>query len=435
MSIINAKKEINLTEINCDDSLKVTLSLSAESDFPTNPADIVLLIDRACSLAGTPLSLLKESLYRFIDQIDALSNGSKCGTIGNGSRIGLVSFAGEAQINLPLSTSVETLKNEIATLTTGCNSNHSAAFSTAAGLFDSESQNRKFIVLFTASHNTIGTDPEIAANDMKEKGIMIYSIGVTGLGGLETERLKAWVSQPSETHAFLTDTLNDLNDLFSEVAGRIIGSQTTNIVIQEKINPDFAITDILTPNYGSVERQSDTGFIWSIPLLGTNELQETKLEFYIKHIAKTSGIKEISESTTYSDTEENTVLFPSPTVTVKKCNCLQTNTAPITLEVKAGSWREYLLYSTKEKANNNSIDINVIVQNLRPTRELRLRVTLLEIKNSCIEEERDIQRFVIYPNTRAYTFYNTNALIRNFHFNLPTTENQLKIRLSAQYID
>jgi len=434
MSIIYANKEINVNEINCDESLKVTLSLTAQPDFITSPADIVLLIDRSCSLAGVPFSLLKQSLYQFIDQIDTASDGTQNGIIGNGSRIGLVSFAGEAQINVPLSTSAETLRNAIEDLTTGCNSNHYAAFTTATQVLNTTSQNRKFIVIFTASHNTLGEDPAIAAQAAKDAGITIYGIGVTGLGGLETERLKTWVSQPSEEYAFITNALTELNDIFEEVANEIIGTRgVTNVVVTETLNQDFTITNILTPHYGTVRQNSDNQLTWSITSLGTKETQEAILEFYITHTSTTTGTKQVNQSITYCDNEGTTVTFPSPTVTVNdNCNC-PTTLSPITLEINAGSCREYSLHTAEENSTNEQLSLNVVIRNLNTTRELTLRAILIEIRNNCIEEERDIQIFVSTPTNCSCSSCNSNAIIRDIRFTLPTTENPLKLRLTAQY--
>lgn len=433
MSIIYANKEINVNEINCGETAKVTLSLTAQPDFITSPADIVLLIDRSCSLAGVPFSLLKQSLYQFIEQIDEASDGTQNGIIGNGSRIGLVSFAGEAQINVPLSTSLETLKNAIEDLTTGCNSNHYAAFTTATQVLNTTSQNRKFIVLFTASHNTLGEDPAIAAQAAKNAGIIIYGIGVTGLGGLETERLKTWVSQPSEEYAFITNALTELNDIFEELADEIIGTRgVTNVVVTETLNPDFTITNILTPNYGTVRQNNDNQLTWSISTLGTNETQEAVLEFYITHTGTTAGIKEINRAITYCDNEGTSVTFPSPTITVNdNCNC-PTTLSPITLEVNAGNCREYQLYNA-ETRTNETLALNVIIKNLNQARELTLRVILFETRNSCLEEERDIQTFTISPTNCTCSSCSTNVIIRDINFTLPATENLLKIILVTQY--
>lgn len=59
MGIINSNKELNATKINFGDSFKVKLSLMAEPDITSNPTDIVLILDRSRSMAGSPLSNLK----------------------------------------------------------------------------------------------------------------------------------------------------------------------------------------------------------------------------------------------------------------------------------------------------------------------------------------------------------------------------------------
>ena len=55
MGITNSNKQIDLTEIDCNGTLKVTLALSAAPDISENPTDIVLVLDRSGSMAGVPL--------------------------------------------------------------------------------------------------------------------------------------------------------------------------------------------------------------------------------------------------------------------------------------------------------------------------------------------------------------------------------------------
>ena len=59
MGITNANKELSRTEINCGESFQVTLSLAAQPDITSNPTDIVLILDRSGSMAGSPLANLK----------------------------------------------------------------------------------------------------------------------------------------------------------------------------------------------------------------------------------------------------------------------------------------------------------------------------------------------------------------------------------------
>ena len=88
MGITNSNKEINLSQIDCDGTLKVTLALSAAPDISANPADIVLVLDRSGSMAGSPLENMKAGADTFIDIIDEATDGAD-GTIGSGSRIGI----------------------------------------------------------------------------------------------------------------------------------------------------------------------------------------------------------------------------------------------------------------------------------------------------------------------------------------------------------
>ena len=47
MEITSSNKSINVTQIDCDGTLKVTLALSASPDIASNPTDIVLVLDRS----------------------------------------------------------------------------------------------------------------------------------------------------------------------------------------------------------------------------------------------------------------------------------------------------------------------------------------------------------------------------------------------------
>ena len=55
MGITSSNKTVNVTTIPCGGSLNVRLSLTAEPDILSNPADVVLVLDRSQSMAGAPL--------------------------------------------------------------------------------------------------------------------------------------------------------------------------------------------------------------------------------------------------------------------------------------------------------------------------------------------------------------------------------------------
>ena len=101
MGLNNSNKTISIDRIDCSGSLKVTLALSASPDISSTPTDIVLVLDRSGSMAGSPLTNMKTGAKKFIDIIDEATDGSQDGQIGSGSRIGIVSFADTATAEYP----------------------------------------------------------------------------------------------------------------------------------------------------------------------------------------------------------------------------------------------------------------------------------------------------------------------------------------------
>lgn len=73
-----------MNRIDCDRTLKVTLALSAEPDISSYPTDIVLVLDRSGSIAGSPLANMKKGAKIFIDIIDEATDSSQDGNIGSG---------------------------------------------------------------------------------------------------------------------------------------------------------------------------------------------------------------------------------------------------------------------------------------------------------------------------------------------------------------
>ena len=71
MGITNSNKQIHVTQIDCEGTLKVTLALSAAPDISFNPTDLVLVLDRSGSMTGSPLANMKIGAKTFIDIIDA----------------------------------------------------------------------------------------------------------------------------------------------------------------------------------------------------------------------------------------------------------------------------------------------------------------------------------------------------------------------------
>ena len=98
---------------------------------------------------------MKLGAKTFIDIIDEATDSGQDGTIGSGSRIGIVSFADTAAADTQLITDT-------------------AAFTQAVDLFDPMSSNARVIVMFTDGKTTAGAPPSPVAAAARAAGIVIY---------------------------------------------------------------------------------------------------------------------------------------------------------------------------------------------------------------------------------------------------------------------
>lgn len=207
MGITNSNKQmISTSQIDCGGTLKITLALSAAPDIASNPTDIVLILDRSGSMTGAPLANMKTGADTFIDIIDEATDGSQDGTIGSGSRIGIVSFSDTAAADTQLITSVAALKSAVNGLNAGGSTNHADAFAKAVQLFEPASPNARVIVMFTDGKTTSGVPPAPIAAAARASGIIIYCIGLVGDDGIDVSVLNDWATDPDASHSVIPPT-------------------------------------------------------------------------------------------------------------------------------------------------------------------------------------------------------------------------------------
>ncbi len=398
IGITNSNKQIDTLQIGCDGTLKVTLALSAAPDIASNPTDIVLILDRSGSMAGSPLANMKSGADTFIDIIDEATDGAQDGTIGSGSRIGIVSFADDAIADTQLITSVADLKAAVNSLTAGGSTNHADAFATAAGLFDPASSNAKVMVMFTDGRTTSGIPPAPVAAAARASGIIIYCIGLIGADGIDVAVLNDWATDPDASHVAVTPDDSELEDLFADLAANISKPRATDIVIDEVIDPDFVITSISSPTKGSAMSVDPTTLQWKITELGVSGNEGASLEFYIRHTGQDSGTKKVNQSITYSDTEGNTVTFPAPSVTVDCSVIVTPEPCPVPIDFTAEGCEDFLavnLGNTYLESTGRIVELSVTIKNVCPNRRTALGVILTETDCSGKEHMRGIKTITV----------------------------------------
>lgn len=448
MGITNSNKQINVNSIDCDGLLKVTIALSASPDISSNPTDIVLVLDRSGSMAGTPLENMKLGAKAFVDIIDEATDSMKDGNIGSGSRIGIVSFASTATADTPLITSVQTLKTAVDGLTAGGSTNHADAFTKAIGLFNPASSNAKVIVMFTDGKTTAGAPPATVAAAARAMGIVIYCIGLIGSDGIDVATLNDWATDPDSSHVAVTPNEEDLEKLFEDLAANISKPGATNIVIDEVINPDFAISSVIPPNKGTAMMINSTTIQWKISELGVSGNEGATLEFYIRHIAHTSGNKLVNQSITYTDTEGNAVTFPEPSVNVDCGIIVKPEECPVPIDLTVGGCSDSIeidLGDAYLESLGRIVQLDVKIKNVCPRKRVALAVILTEVDTKGDEHQRGMKTMTIPAHN-----YSTcrDILVKCIKFVLPEDLNvsvdnpkgmcsvrNLKVRLIAHNID
>ena len=448
MGITNSNKQISVDRIDCEGTLKVTLALTAAPDIAENPTDIVLILDRSGSMAGTALANLKIGANTFIDILDESTDGAKDGQIGGGSHIGIVSFASTAAADTQLITSVADLKAAVDALSAGGSTNHADAFTKATELFDPTSQNAKVMVMFTDGKTTSGAPPAPVAEAAKALGITIYCIGLLGADGIDVQTLNDWASDPDASHVAVTPDESELEQLFADLAADISKPGATNIVINEVISPDFVITNVIPPNKGTAMTLSSNELQWKIPQLGTTASEGASLEFFIRHTAQTGGTKLVNESITYTDDEQNLVSFPDPAVTVDCGMVITPEPCPTPVELTVEGCQDAIsvdLGDTMLESLGRIVELDVTVKNVCPGKRVALGVILTEIDKNGKECPRGMKAITV-PAHHAPSC--RDILVKCIKFVLPEDINpntrdphamcgprKLKVRFIAHNID
>ena len=398
MGVTSSNKLVNADRISCDGSLKVTLALTAAPDIVEKPTDIVLILDRSGSMAGAPLAAVKEGAKTFIDIIDEATDGSQDGQIGNGSRIGIVSFATEGRVDAQLITSVDTLKNAVDSLVSGGSTNHAQAFAKATELFSPPSGNAKVMVMFTDGNTTVGAPPAPVAEAAKAQGIVIYCIGLIGSDGLDTDALNTWATDPDATHVAVTPDAADLEELFAELAANISKTGASDIKIDEVVNPDFIITSILPPDKGDAQMLDAHSLKWTIAELGVTGSESAILEFFIRHVSKEPGTKAVNQSITYSDNEGNVVIFPDPKVDVNCDIVVNPEGCPEPVDLSVDGCADSVLVDMGDvqlESLGRIIQMDVTIKNVCPGKRVALAAILTEVDENGMEYQRGMKTFAI----------------------------------------
>lgn len=447
MGIKSYDKRLSVSEITCDGTFDVELSLTAEPDIISNPTDIVLILDRSGSMAGKPLKNLKSGADKFIDIIAQTTGGTGTGEIGHGSRIGIVSFAQIATKDTQLITSVNALKNAVNNLNAGGATNHADAFTKALELFDFTSSSEKVMVMFTDGMTTAGLPPTPIAEYAKAKGVVIYVIGLIGDQGLDQRALEAWASYPPSEYVAITPDDEELEELFADIAESISKAGATGIRITDIINPCFKIVALSRPTKGTAVKLTDRSVEWEIDKLGETETETARFTFTVKHLGTCSGSIEVNEDLDYSDNEHHELVFPSPYINVVCSDVVYPEGCPIPVDVTIEGCDDAVEFDAGElglESLGRLLTVDVTLKKICPGKRVALAVILDETDDEGNEYKRGLKTVTIPAHDRPEC---SDVKVKGITFVLPEdldvsgdadrmcNDRTFRLRFIAHYID
>ena len=447
MGITNSNKELSAARIDCGGSFQVKLSLTAAPDIVSNPTDIVLILDRSGSMAGSALANLKNGAKAFIDIIDEATDGTQDGQIGSGSRIAVVSFASTATQDTQLITSVADLKAGVDALTAGGSTNHADAFTKASELLAAPSTNARVMVMFTDGETTVGPDPSPIAAAARAAGVIIYAIGLSGRGGVDVSALEDWASKPASSYVAITPDDAELEELFKDLARNIAKPGATDVVVTDTVSPCFRITSVAMPTKGTASLLDAETVQWQIDELGVSQSEGAVLEFTVQHIGSCSGTVEVNESISYDDAEGNVVSFPSPELEVD-CNIIiRPEICPEPVELTVDGCEDMLEFDAGDlgmESLGRIVQLSVTLKNVCPHRRVALAAILTEVDDHGLEYKRGMKTVLVPAHTKESC---RDVTVRCIKFVLPESldvsgstssicnARNFKARFIANYID
>ena len=447
MGITNSNKELSAARIDCGGSFQVKLSLTAAPDIVTNPTDIVLILDRSGSMAGSALANLKNGAKAFIDIIDEATDGTQDGQIGSGSRIAVVSFASTATQYTQLITSVADLKAAVDALTAGGNTNHADAFTKASELLAAPSTNARVMVMFTDGETTVGPDPSPVAAAARAAGVIIYAIGLSGRGGVDVSALEDWASKPASSYVAITPDDAELEELFKDLARNIAKPGATDVVVTDTVSPCFRITSVAMPTKGTASLLDAETVQWQIDELGVSQSEGAVLEFTVQHIGSCSGTVEVNESISYDDAEGNVVSFPSPELDVDCDIIIRPEICPEPVELTVDGCEDMLEFDAGDlgmESLGRIVQLSVTLKNVCPHRRVALAAILTEVDDHGLEYKRGMKTVLVPAHTKESC---RDVTVRCIKFVLPESldvsgstssicnARNFKARFIANYID
>lgn len=195
----------------------------SETEEVTSDRQVVLVLDHSGSMAGTPLEETKKAAKQFVDS-----------TVGEDVAVAAVSFDSYSKVLSGFSHNRSKLKNKIDQQYTGGSTNTESGLVAAQQLLEAGNAKKKIIILMTDGEENMGKcGDELVnyANELKEKGIIIYTLGFFHQLSNKAAVQERMSKIASEGCHFEVANAEDLKYFFGDISETIKGQRYIYITI------------------------------------------------------------------------------------------------------------------------------------------------------------------------------------------------------------
>lgn len=180
--------------------------------------DIVLVLDVSGSMAGSPMEETKKASVKFIDTI-----------LDEDASIGIVTYDDSASMQADFSADKAALEATVSGIYDGGSTNIEAGLAEADSMLRTSGARKKIIVLMSDGEPNAGKEGDelIAyADSLKEKGIIIYTLGFfESLGGYKSYAQTLMEGIASDGCHYEVASADDLVFFFEDMADQINGQK------------------------------------------------------------------------------------------------------------------------------------------------------------------------------------------------------------------
>lgn len=194
--------------------------LETNPNVPTtsDERDIVLVLDTSASMSGSPLEETKKAATNFINTI-----------LGEDASIGIVTYNDTASVASDFLIQTESLRNIIARIYSGGNTNIEAGLSTAYNILQNSNAKKKIIVLMSDGEPNRGKEGnELVAysDELKDSGVLIYTVGFfESMSSGKSSAQTLMEGLASDGCHYEVASADDLLFFFEDVADQINGQR------------------------------------------------------------------------------------------------------------------------------------------------------------------------------------------------------------------